>query len=194
MLSTKRKYSILGVITLLIGCCCVCTYNIEFLRGYIAPIACGHSLWVRESDVIGTWQTTYGSLDGGFTEQITFNADYTYIQVFENGLENRSTWQLIKGEPDSPKILLNNGWFYYTTDDLTYEVELGTITKSKQLTPQVLDMLEYGSKITINYPNDGYLYMYPRMCQGKFTLQGMVDYFVDWDETGADGAMYFLTE
>lgn len=195
MLVTKRKYYTVGMITVLIGFCCICAYNIKFLRGYIAPLACGHSLWVRESDVIGTWQTTYGSIDGGFTEQITLNANYTYVQVFENGLENRSTWQLIKGEPYSPKILLNYGWFYYTTTDYTVgEAELGTITKSKQLTPQVIDIVEHGSEIVINYPKDGYIYMYPRICQGKFALQGMVDHDVDLDSRASIGAMYFLIE
>ena len=113
-------------------------------------------------------------------EQLTLNPDM-YEHSFFSGNQTygpeSNSWQLIQGEPDSPKMRLNN---------LTYFAE-GLDFSSRRvpmyLAPQMPDLMNIQSarqtssqvyESAVKYPETGYLYLYPRVCSGELVLQQMV--------------------
>lgn len=135
-------------------------------------------------DVIGRWKIDYIqylSADYSKTarvngrEEITLNADGTYTQTFHSEeLEYESsilTWELLPDAADGPKLKLYNlKFFAYGLDNREGPFKLS---------PQMPDQLRYQEwrdetgrteVITVSYPQDGYLFLYPRSCLWKGVL------------------------
>lgn len=176
-------------LTLLFGC-------LDDLRYHVA---CQVPKRIEASDVIDTWRAEYDNYSnpyGDFVpgserisgiEEIILRPDGTYTQRFQSPeftyerLGNR--WELLDHPSEGPKLVMYN---------LVYFAHgLKLIEGPLELFPQRADFSRYqrlrfetgieAEKLTVNYPADGFVYLYPRYCIGKLQLLQMTSSWGDPD-------------
>lgn len=149
------------------------------------------------SDIVGIWQLKYSKYRSAHfreatpisgDEQLVLNKDGTYTQTFHSagfGYESPAhEWELITDSGEGSKLAMHNlKYFAYGLDHVNGPLELA---------PQTPDLLRYQrlrlekkiakGDITVNYPDDGYVYLYPRYCLGKLVLLQMVSGTQDPDD------------
>lgn len=145
---------------------------------YIDPL----DIWEECSKLRGQGYPMVGkerirlSEDGTF--QQTFNSrNYSYVGPIQK-------WELITSTPDGPKLRMDGMKFFaagIAQANCNIPVELG---------PQLSDILRLRESVTdadevnaaVVYPDDGYLYLYPRVCNGRLTLVQMAFGRLGFDE------------
>jgi hypothetical protein len=162
-------------------------------------MACQVPEVVQSSNVIGTWQLEYSNFSnpaGGLVsgsemisgiEEITLLSDGTYTQSFRSPKfeyeHSGSRWELLDHPSEGPKLVMY---------DLVYFAHGLTLTEGPlDLYPQSADLNRYqrlssetgirAEKLTVNYPKDGFVFLYPRDCLGKFSLLQMTSSWGDPD-------------
>ena len=84
----------------------------------------------------------------------------------------KGRWELVMDTPDAPKLRIHGMRFFPAGK------EFAKGEKSIFLTPQLPDLLKGETSSTetgvVHYPEDGYVYLYPRRCAGELVLQQMV--------------------
>ncbi len=148
--------------------------------------------------VVGDWQLeyqNYKSLDEPDsvritgTERIEIRADGTYVQSFESpgfhyqGLANK--WKLI-AEADGPKLAMADLRYFakgieFSDKPLTLMIQVDDLVKYYRL-PKSQRLRT--PKIKIDYPGEGFIYLYPRYCNSRLALVQMVSSFIDPDSGG----------
>ena len=176
-------------ITLLSGC-------LDDLRYHVA---CQAPKTIETSDVIGTWRAQYDNFRnpyGGFVsgsemisgiEEITLQPDGSYTQSFRSPEytyeHSGNRWELLDHPGEGPKLVMH---------DLVYFAHGLKLTEGPlELFPQRADFSRYqqlrsetgirAEKLTVNYPADGFVYLYPRNCLGKLQLLQMTSSWGDPD-------------
>jgi len=142
---------------------------------------------IEESDLTGKWTieySNYWSTDFYGTtpitgiDTLTLQADGTYKQMFRSEDYNYDSpindWELISESGEGSKLVMYNlRYFAYGLEHI--DGPLG-------LDPQMPDALRYqkfrtetGIKndIAVDYPDDEYVFLYPRRCLGKLVLLQM---------------------
>ncbi len=146
---------------------------------------------IADSQLIGTWQAVYEDYNAAaFPESDPSNSDYvsgmdtivlradgSYSQRFvgEDGttIERMGTWRRIDNEEDGIKLELS-GLAYVANG-------LHTVDEPLRLRAQRFDLLRYqelrgllppdpDTRLSVNYPADGYVFLYPRVCYGDPAL------------------------
>ena len=115
-------------------------------------------------------------------ERITLFKDGTYQQRFASGTYSYTSpinrWELITETPDSPKLRMK-GMKYFAEG-----IAQANSAISVQFSPQMSDQLRVQAykKTTssqqdlgtwVTYPDDGFVYLYPRLCDGQLSLVQM---------------------
>ena len=195
---SKTLVASLVYLMLLTGC-------LDDLRYHVA---CQVPKTIETSDVIGTWRAeydNYGNPDGGFVpgserisgiEEIVLRPDRTYTQRFQSSEFNYersgNRWELMDQASEGPKLVML---------DLVYFAHgLKLIEGPLELFPQRADFSRYqqlrsetgirAEKLTVNYPADGFVYLYPRNCIGKLQLLQMTSSWGDPDALAPDNPMF----
>lgn len=159
---------------------------------------------IDSSDLIGTWQIRYRNYDNPNSpsspitgiETLIINADGTYSQQFQSDTYNYVgevyQWSLVLDEGDGPKLQMMD--LVYFTDGI--EQKDGPLVLSLQMPDQLRfqDLYpnrdERTTKIVVNYPDDGFVYLYPRHCFDKFVLLQMVSDSGDPDDLTVHNPVY----
>jgi hypothetical protein len=147
---------------------------------------------LSSGSIIGTWKAVYSnyishsgdfvpgteSIDG--TERIVFSENGTYIQTFEserfNYASTENQWEFVSSVSEGPKLVMHR--FKY------YPHGLYLSSAGLELSPQTFDIGLYqdayretgikAEKFSVDYPKDGFVFLYPRICLGKLALLHMV--------------------
>jgi len=110
--------------------------------------------------------------ENGTFQQMFFSDAYSYTSPL-------LTWELISNTPDGPKLRMN-GMKYFAEGNAQANSSIQMILK-----PQTIDLLriqEYVESIEpspeglgggVLYPDFGYIYLYPRMCEDELSLVQM---------------------
>jgi hypothetical protein len=134
--------------------------------------------------------------DGGFvpgserisgTEEITLRSDGTYTQRFQSSeftyerSDNR--WELLDHPSEGSKLVMHNLVYFahglkLTEGPLELFPQRADVSRYKQLRSETGIEAE---KVTVNYPADGFVYLYPRNCLGKLQLLQMTSSWGDPD-------------
>lgn len=115
-------------------------------------------------------------------ETIMLNQDGTYRQTFASSTYSYTSplyrWEFIGDTPDGPKLRMNNMKYF------AEGVPQGNSAVFIMLQPQVVDSLRVQKYeqahpqenwvISVAYPDDGFIYLYPRLCDGRLSLAQMV--------------------
>lgn len=168
-------------LTLLAGC-------LDDLRYHAA---CQVPRTMEASRLIGTWRAEYDNYinpDADFVpgterisgiEEVILQPDGTYTQRFRSPQysyeRSGNRWELLNHPSEGPKLVMY---------DLVYFAQgLKLIEGPLELFPQSADLSRYqrlwfetgieAEKLTVNYPADGFVYLYPRYCIGKLQLLQM---------------------
>ena len=119
------------------------------------------------------------------TETITLNGDGTYLQTFvSSGYTYASPlnhWEFISDSLDGPKLRMDNMKYF------AEGVSQANSSVRIVLNPQVVDSLraqrgreshtKSGAEklpVIVAYPDDGFIFLYPRLCKGELSLAQMV--------------------
>jgi len=117
-------------------------------------------------------------------ETVTLNKDGTYQQSFVSGTYSYTSplhhWEFIADAPDGPKLRMHS--MKYFSEGIQQANSLAHITLSPQRAD--LDRLQKylqahpPSETTdvvagVAYPEDRFIYLYPRFCEGKLSLVQM---------------------
>lgn len=186
---SKTLVATLVCLMLLSGC-------LDDLRYHVA---CQVPKTIEASDLTGTWQAEYNDFSnpyGDFVpgserisgiEEIVLRPDGMYTQRFQSSEFNYersgNRWELLDQASEGPKLVMH---------DLVYFAHgLKLIEGPLELFPQRADFSRYqqlrsetgsrAEKLTVNYPADGFVYLYPRNCLGKLQLLQMTSSWGDPD-------------
>ncbi|MFZ2358547.1 MAG: hypothetical protein WA040_04320 [Anaerolineae bacterium] len=154
-------------------------------------VACQVPKAIEHADVIGTWRAEYDNFRnpyGGFVpgsemisgiEEITLQLDGTYTQSFRSPEytyeRSGNRWELLDHPSEGVKLVMH---------DLVYFAHGLTLARGPlELFPQSADLNRYQERLTatgiqaekleVDYPDDGFVYLYPRNCLGKLSLLQM---------------------
>ena len=151
---------------------------------------------IEEHKLLGIWQLKYhnyinpdsesAKITG--TETLILLSNGTYIQVFDGPgyvqIGPVHEWKLITDEGDGPKLAMTDLRYYangveWVDGPLLLRSQKPDLLRYKQIYPLPS---EGQAKLTVKYPEDGFVYLYPRYCLGKLVLLQMVSGFVDPDD------------
>lgn len=151
---------------------------------------------IKERELLGVWQLKYHNyinLDSESTkitgtETLILLSNNAYIQVFD-GPEHVYVgpvreWKLITDEGDGPKLAMNELRYYangveWVDGPLLLSLQMPDLLQYDKTHPL---FSERRARLTVNYPEDGFVFLYPRSCLGKLVLLQMVSGFVDPDD------------
>ena len=201
MLTNRLVQCVVLMLAMFMGAGCL---DDDFLR-YKGP--CERPDDVELSQVIGVWQANYreflnpdspSSRISG-VETLTIHADGTYSQLFESAEHNytgpANQWSLVLDEGDGAKLKME-GLRYYANG-------LDYVNRPLNLRLQMADKLDYKesvpladqkAKIVVNYPEDEFVYLYPRTCRGEFVLLQMVSGGGDPDDLTVHNPVFTKVE
>jgi hypothetical protein len=157
---------------------------------YRGPCQIPQSLEI--GNIFGTWKAVYADyinphvdfvpgterIDG--TEQLVINENGTYIQSFISDdfvyVSHENKWELVTNVSEGPKLIMY-GFRYFPHG-------LKLADGPLELSPQTVDLIRYQEmrnktgikteKLIVSYPEDGFVFLYPRNCFGDLTLLPMV--------------------
>jgi hypothetical protein len=118
-------------------------------------------------------------------ETVTLNKDGTYQQSFVSSTYSYTSplnrWEFISATPDGPKLRMDNMKYF------AEGVPQANSSVFIVLHPQVVDSLRVQKYryshprsetknlvVAVAYPDYGFIYLYPRLCDGKLSLAQMV--------------------
>ena len=198
-----KRVVLYGVLTLAISMLAGCVDD-DFFR-YKGP--CQRPDSVEQSQIIGVWQAHYrefwnpdspsSQISG--VETLNIHADGTYTQHFQAAGYNytgpANQWSLVLDEGDGAKLQME-GLRYYANG-------LDYVNRPLNLRLQMADKLDYKESvpladqkamIVVNYPEDEFVYLYPRTCRGEFVLLQMVSGGGDPDDLTVHNPVFTKVE
>ena len=202
MLTNRLILCVVLMLAMFMGAGCL---DDDFLR-YRGP--CERPDDVELSQVIGVWQANYreflnpdspSSRISG-VETLTIHADGTYSQLFESAEHNytgpANQWSLVLDEGDGAKLKMKGLRYFanglnYVDGPLNLSLQLPDWEAYVDSTPLIADRK---AKIVIDYPEDGFVYLYPRTCLGKFVLLQMISGWVDPDNRAVHNPVFTKVE
>ncbi len=143
---------------------------------------------VEQSQIVGVWQAHYrrfwnpdspSSRISG-VETLIIHADGTYSQHFQSAAHNytgsANKWSLVLAEGDGAKLRMESLRYFangldYVDGPLVLRVQTPDSMAYKESIPDIADRK---AKTVVNYPEDGFAYLYPRSCLGRFVLLQMM--------------------
>ena len=158
--------------------------------------------------MIGTWRAEYdrflnpyadfvpGSERISGIEEVVLRPDGTYTQRFQspefNYERSGNRWELLDQASVGPKLVMH---------DLVYFAHGLKLTEGPlELFPQSADLNRYQKLLTetgtraerleVDYPDDGFVYLYPRNCLGNLQLLQMTAVRGDPDAVAPDNPMF----
>lgn len=151
---------------------------------------------VKEQELLGVWQLKYHNyinLDSESTkitgtETLILLSNGAYIQVFDGPehvyVGQAHEWKLIVDEGDGPKLAMTGLRYYangveWADGPLLLSLQMPDLLRYDKIYPL---FSERRARLTVNYPEDGFVFLYPRDCLGKFVLLQMVSGPVDPDD------------
>ena len=177
-----------------------CSDEFRYSRSCDVPNA------VDRTEVAGVWQTEYrnyqaydpeqGATPISGVERLIVLSDGTYIQTFDSPSHTYASkpnpWRLVH-EKDGPKLEMAD--LRYFANGVA--ASNGKLRLSIQ-TPDVIHIQDqYGwdfdtrsLKLGVQYPADGFVYLYPRNCTGKFVLLQMVSRQADPDDPSVHNPVF----
>ncbi|MCS6845237.1 MAG: hypothetical protein NZ528_13095 [Caldilineales bacterium] len=185
-------------LTLLAGC-------LDDLRYHMA---CQVPKTIEASRLIGTWRAEYDNYinpDADFVlgterisgiEEVILQPDGTYTQRFQSPQysyeRSGNRWELINHPSEGQKLVMY---------DLVYFAQGLKLSQGPlELFPQRADFSRYqrlrfetgieAEKLMVNYPADGFVYLYPRYCLGKLQLLQMTSSWGDPDALAPVNPMF----
>lgn len=179
-----KRLVLFGILTLAISMLASCLDD-DFFR-YKGP--CQRPDDVEQSQVIGVWQAHYrefwnpdspSSRISGI-ETLNIHGDGTYSQHFQSPEYNytgpANQWSLILNEGDGAKMQMEGLRYFangldYMNGPLNLSLQTPDRLAYKESVP---DMADRTAKITVLYPEEGFVYLFPRSCRGKFVLLQMM--------------------
>jgi hypothetical protein len=168
-----------------------CSHEIRYQATCSIPSA------VQEAQLFGVWQAEYRNFladdpDHKATrisgvEKVTIRSDGFYVQTFDSPTYTYtgqpSPWRLID-EGDGPKLAMEN-WRHFANG---IEVSHQNLLLRLQTPDEIRFREKYGYgeearsvTLGVHYPQDGFVYLYPRNCLGVFALLQMVSSPADPD-------------
>ncbi|MCB9117229.1 MAG: hypothetical protein M9936_15925 [Caldilinea sp.] len=163
---------------------------------------------VTQPEVVGVWQAHYrnyknpGSPSSRISgvETLIIHADGTYSQHFQSpeysvtGTANQ--WSLVPDEGDGAKLQMEGLRYFangldYVDGPLILSLQMADMLAYDESVPLIADRT---AKIVVNYPEDGFVYLYPRSCLGKFVLLQMTSDPGDPDALGVDNPVFTKVE
>ncbi len=199
----SRHHPTILVVTLL--CLALLSGCLDDLRYHVA---CQVPKTIEASDVIGTWRAEYdrflnpyadfvpGSERISGIEEVVLRPDGTYTQRFQspefNYERSGNRWELLDQASVGPKLVMH---------DLVYFAHGLKLTEGPlELFPQSADLNRYQKLLTetgtraerleVDYPDDGFVYLYPRNCLGNLQLLQMTAVRGDPDAVAPDNPMF----
>lgn len=179
-------------------CAVVAIWAVAACAGIQVYGPCAVPKELTRNDLIGEWQLNYTDfitdpskvvLTG--VETVTLERDGTYAHSFDSedyiyadaGME----WEWITDTPDSPKLKMHGMKYFADGPDRA------NTQKLFELSPQMSDIFriqDYNEKKSgkqwvspgVTYPIEGYIYLYPRLCNGVLSLVQMMDPRQDPDD------------
>jgi hypothetical protein len=199
-----KRVVLYGVLTLAISMLAGCLDD-DFFR-YKGP--CQRPDDVEQSQIIGVWQANYRrfwnpdspSSEISGVETLIIHADGTNSQHFESPehsyISSANKWSLVLDEGDGAKLQMEGLRYFangldYVAGPLNLSLQLVDILAYKESIPRIADRK---AKIVVNYPEDGFVYLYPRSCLGKFVLVQMVSGGGDPDALAVRNPVYTKAE
>ncbi len=195
-----------------VALCVVLTLAISMLAGCLDDIRyngpCQRPDDVDQSEIVGIWQIHYrnyknpGSPSSRISgvETLIIHANGTYRQHFQSPGYNytgpESRWSLVLDEGDGAKLKMEAlryfaDGFDYMNGPLILALQMPDILDYEESVPLIADQK---AKIVVNYPEDGFVYLYPRLCLGKFVLLQMTSDPGDPDALGVDNPVFTKVE
>jgi hypothetical protein len=163
---------------------------------------------VTQPEVVGVWQAHYRNYENPGSpssrisglETLIIHADGTYSQHFQSPEYNytgtANQWSLVLDEGDGPKLQMEGlryfaDGFDYMNVPLILYLQMADMLDYKESVPLIADRK---AKIVVNYPEDGFVYLFPRSCLGKFVLLQMTSDPNDPDALGVDNPVFTKVE
>ncbi len=194
--------------------CAVVTLAIPMLAGcldddffrYKGP--CQRPDDIEQSQVIGVWQAHYrefwnpdspSSRISG-VETLNIHADGTYSQHFQSPEYNYTStvnqWSLVLDEGDGAKLQMEGLRYFangldYVDGPLLLRLQMPDSLAYDESIPLIADRK---AKTFVNYPEDGFVHLYPRSCRGEFVLLQMVSGGGDPDDLTVHNPVYSEAE
>jgi hypothetical protein len=185
-------------IAVVITCITVATWWLAACTGIKLYGPCDIPKRLSKSDLIGEWQLNYSDFLTELTkevlngnESIVLDEDGIYVHSFtSNGYayhDQGNRWELVLDAPDSPKVKMKNMKYF------AFGIEQAETQGSFALSAQMADRFriqdydkdksgaQWVSK-GVTYPTDGYIYLYPRLCDGELALVQMMHPRQDTDD------------
>lgn len=124
-------------------------------------------------------------------ETLMLNENGTYQHSFVSGTYSYTSpinrWELVEDTPDGPKLRME-GMKYFAEG-----VAQANSMVNIRLRPQMADQMRVQEflmaskevepfKVVVTYPDDGFIYLYPRLCNGELSLVQMGLHVYDPDD------------
>ena len=181
-----RRKTILIIISVFLLSLLLCIgFVFAFVNGIRYNGPCNVPDTTTMEDITGTWRIQYKnyfSISSGKPingeEIIVINPDGTYTQTFHSRTYNYESpvnqWKLVTDSGGGSKLVMYN--LKYFADGL--DLSDGPLHLGPQLPDAIKEQSfrrETGkdSHAYIDYPGDGFVYLYPRNCIGKLSLLQM---------------------
>ena len=171
-------------------CIMLATWWLAVCTGLKLYGPCGVPKQLSESELVGEWQLSYTDflteptnelLNGD--EIVVLDEDGTYAHSFTSDgyayHDQGNHWELVLDAPDSPKIKMQ-GMKYFA-----FGIKQADAQEPFAISAQMADRFriqDYNKDKSgaqwvsqgVTYPTDGYIYLYPRLCDGEFALVQMM--------------------
>jgi hypothetical protein len=151
---------------------------------------------IQAPELVGSWQLEYRNFINSDsesawisgTETVTIVSNGMYVQVFDgpehSEIRPLAEWRLITDEGDGPKLAMTDLRYYangieYSNGPLLLRLQTPDQMRYHDTYPL---REQRQAKTIINYPADGFVYLYPRHCLGKLVLLQMVSGSGDPDD------------
>ena len=171
-------------------------------------VSCQRPYDIEQSEIVGVWQITYRKYKNpdspssriSGVETLIIHADGTYNQHFQSAAYNYTSpanrWVLVLNEGDGPKLQMEGLRYFadgldYINGPLILYLQTADRLAYKESVPLIADRK---AKIVVNYPEDGFVYLFPRSCLGKLALLQMTSYASDPDELGVKNPVFTKIE
>lgn len=161
---------------------------------------------VSENDLLGKWQLSYSNyltdpsrviLNGD--ETVILNEDGTYAHMFNSSgyayHDESNPWELVLDAPDSPKLRMHGMKYFADGTERANTQEPFDISAQMpdRLRIQDYDKNKSGEQWIrkgVTYPTDGFIYLYPRLCDGELALVQMMDPRQDPDDMSVQNPVF----
>lgn len=191
---------------IVVTCVAVAAWSLVACTGIRLYGPCAIPKQLSESDLMGEWQLSYSSyltepskvsLSGN--ETLLLNTDGTYAHTFESSgyayHDESNFWEMVLDAPDSPKLKMHGMKYFADGTEQADPQEPFSISAQMpdRLRIQRYDEDQKGEQWIskgVTYPTDGFIYLYPRVCEGVLSLVQMMDPQQDPDDMSVQNPVF----